>query len=161
MWHVSCRCYQTATDGLPAGGLTLERARRHTPRTVSSTWTARVSATVAALAVALVGLLPEGHIHTRGDRTQVHRHLIDPAPTHHHGGAIAHEGHHDHADARLLGHSFDSASRGFSIVSLAATPWFLMNSETDHARPTSGKTLLPTHDPPVRFTSSPAPPAVL
>ena len=141
--------------------LTSRRRAEHTRKTVPSSPAIRVSATVAALAVALLGLLPDGHVHTRGDRTEVHRHLIAPEPDHHHDGSIGHGGHHDHSDARLLSQAFDAGSRSVSIVSLAATSSFLVNPETGHARPTNGKTLLPTHDPPFRFTSSPAPPAVL
>ena len=115
---------------------------------------------MAAFAVALMGLLPDAHMHTGGDRRLVHRHVISDTAPHHHGTAVGHDAGHDHADARTLTSSFDLGGESARIGCLVDSPWYLADPGAAHARATSGKTLVPTHDPPLRFNSSPAPPAV-
>ena len=126
-----------------------------------SALTARIPAIAAAFAVVLMGLLPDAHLHTGGDRTLVHRHVISDTATHHHDSAVGHDAGHDHADARTLTASFDVGRQSARIGSPVVAPWFLADPGSAQAPPTNGETLLPTHDPPLRFTSSPAPPAVV
>ena len=128
---------------------------------MSCALTARIPAIVTAFAVVLMGLLPDAHLHTGGDRTRVHRHVISDTATHHHDSAVGHDAGHDHADARTLTASFDVGRQMARLGSLVVAPWFLAGPGSDQVKPTNGKTRLPTHDPPLRFTSSPAPPAVV
>ena len=153
--------YQTGRALRLCRELTLAREGRHTHDIVSLAWPARVPAIVAAFAVALMGLLPDAHVHTGGDRKVVHRHVISEAATHQHAQAIGHQSSHDHADAIMLTDFFDASRQGSSGAGIVATPWFLADAASADAQRVSGKTLLPTHDPPLRFMSSPAPPAVV
>jgi hypothetical protein len=130
---------------------------------VPSTPAFRVVSTVAALAVALTGLLPFEHIHAAEHRQVVHRHVIGDSAAHHdaldeHGSNIDHS---EHADARVV-----------SVWWLNWTAFSLAGPVPETAQPVAeprdrrtklmlGTTILPTHDPPIRFTSSPAPPAVV
>jgi hypothetical protein len=124
--------------------------------------TARVIATVAALAVALVGLLPSEHVHAAEDHPIVHRHVIADAGVHlddadhHHGASV---GHGDHARARLLTLSFLTTSPFAMVAPIAVTTAALIAPTTSQTRLPATGTLPPTHDPPLRFVSSPAPPA--
>lgn len=120
-----------------------------------------MSATLAAFAVLLGGLLPDAHLHASGDRTLVHRHAIDDGVRAHDDAAVGHEAGDNHADAHLLTDSYTAGSQLAGIASPVVVPWFLLDPCLARVKPISGKTLLPTHDPPFRFVSSPAPPALV
>lgn len=112
-----------------------------------------------------MGLLPEAHVHAAGDRPLVHRHLISETvahsdtAAHHHDSAVEHDGSHDHADARPLKASFNVGGHFAPFGPPATASWLTTAARQSRPSPLIGKTLLPTHDPPLRFTSSPAPPA--
>jgi len=119
-------------------------------------------ATVAAVAVALVGMLPSEHVHAADDQQIVHRHVIADAGTHHH-----HHTHPDHgasvvpsthAAARLLTAPFVTAAQFAMPAPVAVAAALVAPVITQKQFPPS-HILPPTHDPPIRFVSSPAPPA--
>jgi len=108
-------------------------------------------------------LLPFEHVHAEKHRQVVHRHVIGDDRPHHDGGDEHRSNINDseHADARIV-----------SVSWLTGIPFSLAGpitkttepvAEPSHSRTTLmlGTTILPTHDPPLRFTSSPAPPAVV
>ena len=148
-----------------AAGLTLSSTRRHTPDTVSPTLSTRIVAMMAALAVVLAGLLPVAHLHADDDHPVVHRHAVadgsdhpdDHADDHadDHGAGIDHP---DHTAARLLTPSYDLTVHVSIDVPPAVARW-LVTPEVAGAAPSLRTPFLPTHDPPLRFVSSPAPPA--
>lgn len=123
----------------------------------------RVVATAAALAVALVGLLPSEHVHADDHQQVVHRHVIGDGSTqleglHHHEAGVDQS---DHADARILSVSWVAASP-YSLAGLVpVTAQPFAEPRCSRATPILGRTIVPTHDPPLRFTSSPAPPSVV
>lgn len=141
--------------------MTLAVTPRHTPDCVLSNPIPRVAATAAALAVALVGLLPLAHLHADDHHQVVHRHAIGgELPHHDHGDAAGVTvDHADHSDAQALTQSYDAARQLVRIANPPASPWFLAGPGPSHLGRVRGQTLLPTHDPPYRFVSSPAPPA--
>ena len=148
-----------------AAGLTLSSTRRHTPDTVSPTLSTRIVAMMAALAVVLAGLLPVAHVHVEDDHQLVHQHAIADAPAHPGDHADDHADDHgtgfDHADhtaARLLIPAYDLTSH-MLVCGPAGIAHRAAKTEIARPAPALRTTLLPTHDPPLRFVSSPAPPA--
>lgn len=121
-------------------------------------------ATVAALAVAFVGVLPAEHVHADADHADglvVHRHVID-------GGSHDGSMHDDHAES--VDHD-DHASAHFLSATYVATSKFSAHQPPAHLTHLTHLTHplhqphvthllhpLPTHDPPLSFISSPAPP---
>lgn len=121
-------------------------------------------AIVAAVAVALAGLLPFAHLHAEEHDPVVHRHVIGGESSQHDDGAADHEAsvdHEDHSDAQILTLSYEVARLFAGIAFPVAAPWALTDSASAATKPVTRRTLLPTHDPPLRFVSSPAPPAVV
>lgn len=146
-----------------APGLTSARARRHTSDAVYSAPAFRVVATVTALAVALVGLLPFQHVHADDHQQVVHRHVIGDGSGHHDDfpDLKASADRSEHADARILTLSFETA-RSVCLTALGpVAALFADEAVATPPLPIVGTTILPTHDPPLRFVSSPAPPAVV
>lgn len=121
-------------------------------------------ATVAALAVALAGLLPSAHVHADDDHQIVHRHVMAGGSAHHDESAEHHDASVDHADhlsARLLTLSYDVTGQ-FALagrVEVATVSAVEQDPALDGLPPRT--TVLPTHDPPLRHVSSPAPPDFL
>jgi hypothetical protein len=130
---------------------------------VSPTRAPRIVSTVAALAVALAGLLPFAHVHAGEHHPVVHRHIIGDGAAHHHD-VEEHDSNIDqpeHADARIVSSSWLTAIT-FSLTAPASvTSPPLVQPQQGRVAPMLGTTLLPTHDPPLRYTSSPAPPALV
>ena len=122
----------------------------------------RAIATMAATAVAMVGLLPAAHVHDGDQHQVVHRHVIGDGSAHHDPSP-----HHaevdpaNHDDARVLTLSYETASPFSLTRHLAVTTLSFIEPRAAHETPIIRTTHLPTHDPPLRFTSSPAPPAVV
>jgi hypothetical protein len=121
---------------------------------------ARVIAGVAALAVALVGIAPTTHVHADDDHQIVHQHAIADGASHHDDSTDDHDGgveQPDHTAARILTLSFDVAAQvaAFGPPARVVAP---AAPVAERAAPRIPTTLLPTHDPPLRFVSSPAPP---
>jgi hypothetical protein len=114
---------------------------------------------MAALAVAAVGLLPSLHVHAHEDETVIHGHVIDGGSAHdeaeHHERSLDRD---DHLAARILPLYFETASAFSMIVTLAVATESIDITEPAVVRQRDRTTLLPTHDPPLRFVSSPAPP---
>lgn len=124
--------------------------------------TLRLVATAAALAVALAGLLPFEHVHADEHQQVVHRHVIAEGAGHHDDWHDDHTSvHSEHADARILTVSWVTTS-SFSFAGLIpVTALIFAEPRSTPSTLIVGTTILPTHDPPLRFTSSPAPPAVV
>lgn len=118
---------------------------------------------VAAVAVALAGLLPLAHLHADRDRPLVHRHLIGGDSHHQNDEADDHASfdHADHGDAQVLTLSYHHTRSYVGEGCPADVLRGLAGPPVTDAAPVSRRTLLPTHDPPLRFVSSPAPPAVV
>lgn len=118
---------------------------------------ARAVAGVAALAVSLIGVLPTAHVHADDDHQIVHQHAIadGPAQPDDHGAGIDHP---DHTAARLLTPSYDLTGHVSMYVPPAVARWLVSPAVVSTA-PSLRTPFLPTHDPPLRFVSSPAPPA--
>lgn len=132
----------------------------------------RAVATVAALAVALVGVLPAEHLHADADHADhadgpvVHRHVIDGGS--HHGSmrddraeSVDHD---DHASAHFLSATYVATSR-FSAYPVPPPAHLTHLTHPLHLSHlmhplhlTHPLHPLPTHDPPLSFISSPAPP---
>lgn len=146
-----------------AAGLTLSSTRRHTPDTVWPTLSTRIVAMMAALAVVLAGLLPVAHLHADDDHPVVHQHAIADGSDHpddhadDHGAGIDHP---DHTAARLLIPAYDLTSH-ILVGGPAGIAHRAAKTEVTRRAPALRNTLLPTHDPPLRFFSSPAPPALV
>ena len=138
--------------------------RQHTPETVSSHPTARIVAILAALAVVLAGLLPLAHLHADDGQSRVHRHFIDGGSHHHDDAAGDHPASLDHADhdaAKVLTLTYEHA-RQFALAGGPVVGSAIVTGPgSGRVTPPSRRTLLPTHDPPIRFVCSPAPPAVV
>jgi hypothetical protein len=129
----------------------------------------RSLAAAAALAVALGGLLPAPHLHTGQAGTLavtiVHAHAIaGPVASADHD-AEDHDhavlDHSDHAAARAITQSYHAAARFDLVVATEAARVFNQAHDANGVRCLSPTEIRPTHDPPLRFTSSPAPPAVV
>jgi hypothetical protein len=130
---------------------------------VSSTLYERPLSVLAVMAIAVTGLLPAPHLHAADGRATVHVH----------GGAASvphdvdtdHDDHHaldhgDHTAAQTLDRSYDFAARFVFSIVLTAEPAPAHAAFRGRTRLIRSD-ILPTHDPPIRFTSSPAPPAVV
>lgn len=122
---------------------------------------------MAAMAIVLAGLLPVAHVHDDDGHPLVHRHLIGGAVDHHDDEAedhhlnLDHANHDDHSAARLLTLAYEHA-RPFTVVGgPAAELVAVADLGSARVQVPDRRTLLPTHDPPLRFFSSPAPPAVV
>ncbi len=129
-----------------------------------SNQTRRVVATVAALAVALAGLLPVAHLHADDGHPLVHRHaLLGELPDHDAERGIGHVNvdESDHSDAGSLALSYELARQLVRLAAPAVAPWYFANAQPTGVATSTGQPSLSTHDPPLRFTSSPAPPAVV
>jgi hypothetical protein len=130
---------------------------------VSSTLYDRRLSVLAVALIAITGLLPAPHLHAADGRATVHVH----------GGAagVAHDvdadhddhlalDHGDHTAAQTLDPSYNVAARFVFSIALIAEP-----APADAALRVRTRLIrsdiLPTHDPPIRFTSSPAPPALV
>lgn len=127
--------------------------------------TCRPLSIVAAFAVAVSGLLPSPHVHSGHARTIIHVHVVTGLAAPHDGDAEDHDhvtlDHADHATARTIADSYDVAA-GF-VLAVATMPTSVPVGTSDAAafHHLNRTEILPTHDPPLRFTSSPAPPAVV
>jgi hypothetical protein len=130
---------------------------------VPSTLYDRPLSVLAVVVIAMTGLLPAPHLHGTEGHATVHvhgapavvAHDIDADHDHH----LAFD-HGDHTAAQTLDRSYNFATRFvFSVVFIAAP------APADAAVRVRTRLIrsdiLPTHDPPIRFTSSPAPPALV
>lgn len=123
----------------------------------------RLVALVAALGIALLGMLPAAHRHTDDGGATVHRHAMNLAGDHphHDNDEVGDEGRlapDHHAPAQLLPDEYLAAD-AFSMAGPTAAAF--ESAEPRAACLTRGSdrvNLLPTHDPPLRYFSSPAPP---
>ena len=115
------------------------------------------------MVIAMTGLLPAPHLHAGDGPATLHVHAGEAVVAHHTDHDDDHQrafDHGDHTAAQTVDHSYDFAARfAFSFVltdeplpaaAAVRVPTRLIRSQ-----------ILPTHDPPIRFTSSPAPPAVV
>lgn len=111
----------------------------------------------------LAGLLPDVHRHADDGHAVVHQHVIGGDEDHHDevatGGHIG-AGFADHTTAQFLTPSSELATPFAGIACPAGARPVVAPPTLDTPAPGSRRTLLPTHDPPLRFTSSPAPPAL-
>lgn len=131
---------------------------------MSSIRTSRAFAIAAAVVVALAGMLPFAHVHADDDHPVVHRHVIAGDHGHHDqvlsGEAIA-AGHTAHSDATFLTPSYERAREFAAVGDPADARWLVTPPASSVLAPAGRRTMLPTHDPPLRFVSSPAPPAAV
>ena len=114
-------------------------------------------------ALAITGFLPVPHLHAADGRATVHVHGDDAGAAHdvdtdHHDDRALDHG--DHTFAQTIDHSYDFAARFVFSIVLMAEPAPADAASGVRTRLTRSR-ILPTHDPPIRFTSSPAPPAVV
>jgi hypothetical protein len=130
---------------------------------VSSTQHDRRLSVLAVMVIAITGLLPAPHLHAADGHATVHVHGASAGTVHdidiEHDDHLALD-HSDHTAAQTLDHSYDFAARFVFSVVLIAEP-----APADAALRVRTRLIrsdiLPTHDPPIRFTSSPAPPALV
>lgn len=130
---------------------------------VSSTLSDRRLSVLAVMVIAMTGVLPAPHLHAADGHATVHVHGEDTGAAH--ASDTDHDDHHafDHADhsaAQTLDRAFDVAARFVISHVLIAEPAPAATAVGLRTR-LSRSHILPTHDPPIRFTSSPAPPAVV
>ena len=126
-------------------------------------------AIVATIAVAISGLLPAPHAHVDLIHSIVHTHGEANVVAPHHDADDHHDADHqdaafdhgDHAAAVTLLPSSDVAIRYVLSTSTIEKAIAITVATAASICELPGGTLLPTHDPPLRFTSSPAPPAVV
>ena len=115
---------------------------------------------MGALAMLMAGVLPSPHVHQQQNDAVIHRHLIDHDSVHH-DGEVHHEtslDHDSHVTARVLPLTY-YAGAPFSLrCSPAVTIVAADETASVIARLFNRVTILPTHDPPLRFICSPAPP---
>lgn len=132
---------------------------------VNSAIPSRSLAIVGALAVALSGLLPTPHAHLDRPDVIVHTHVVADAEGLHHADDADHDratlDHGDHATARTVVYSYDIATRFVLTIGTVAVAASAEVPASTGIRQPNRTTLLPTHDPPIRFTSSTAPPALV
>lgn len=124
----------------------------------------RLIALVAAFAVGVLGLLPAAHVHDEETGATVHRHATDLAGDHHDDGAAHHagvRGSEQHPQARHLPDEYLAAPGFWLDTPAVASVPFASPPVTRVTRRPARTTLLPTHDPPLRYFSSPAPPVSL
>lgn len=131
---------------------------------VISALTTRRLAVAAAIAVSLGGMLPSPHAHLDRERPIVHVHAVADSGISHHDAGAGHDhaafDHGDHVAAPRVIVAYDLATRFILNVTIAAAVAFEAPASGGMHQPRRA-TWLPTHDPPLRFTSSPAPPAVV
>ncbi len=121
--------------------------------------TKRFTATLAALAVALIGVLPAEHVHspeTPGiGESVIHRHVVEG----HSSAADSTFEHGDHGTARLLSPSFETsfkfAPQQLVVVSVVTVP----APDIKALKPSMRCGHLPIHSPPPRRLPARAPPA--
>lgn len=124
----------------------------------------RSLAAAAAMIVALGGLLPAPHLHAGHAGALVHVHQatgpVAPHAQHvdDHDHAVVTHG--DHADARAFVQSYSVTTRFDLKAATVATVMPLLAAIQVRSGQPNRRELLPTHDPPFRFTSAPAPPAL-
>jgi hypothetical protein len=94
----------------------------------------------------------------------VHRHVIGDAAGHH-DEAYAHDhaswDHEDHGEARILLASYVTVGAFALAAPMAVAVAVSAEPPRGRAIAVPGTIVLPTHDPPLRFISSPAPPSVV
>ena len=115
---------------------------------------------MAALAMLMVGVLPSVHVHQQASDTVIHRHLRDDDSAHHDNDAAHDEtrlDHDGHLTARILPLIYDAGAPFSLRWSPALTVVAAEETAAAMVRPANRATLLPTHDPPLRFICSPAP----
>lgn len=121
-------------------------------------------AVVAAIAVSLGGLLPAPHAHFDREVAIVHVHGGNDSGASHHDLGMSHDraafDHGDHSTAPLVVSSYEMTARFALTVTTVVTAASIVVPDPVGISQPSRAALLPTHDPPLRFTSSPAPPAV-
>ena len=130
---------------------------------MSSTLSNRLLSVLAVLVIPITGLLPAPHLHAADGHATVHVHGAPAGAAHDldtdHDRHLAFD-HGDHTAAQTLDRSYNSATRFVFAVVLIAEP-----APADTALRVRTRLIrsdiLPTHDPPIRFTSSPAPPALV
>ena len=115
------------------------------------------------MVIAMTGLLPAPHLHAAGGHATVHAHGGQTAAAH--ASDADRDDHHafDHADhtaAETFDRLYDVTARLVVFPVLIAEPAPAGTAFGVRTR-LSRSHILPTHDPPTRFTSSPAPPAVV
>ena len=109
----------------------------------------------------MVGVLPSVHVHQQESDTVIHRHVVDDDAEHrdedapHDETNLDHDG---HLTARILPLTYDAGAPFSLRYSPAPTVVAAEETITASVRPADRATLLPTHDPPLRFICSPAPP---
>ena len=131
---------------------------------VNSAAASRRLALVAAFAVAAAGLLPSPHAHVDRPDVIVHVHATADAALHHDDDADhdhATLDHGDHRHARPIVAAFDISNRFVLTVGAAAEAALLEVPVATRSHQPNRTAILPTHDPPLRFTSSPAPPTLV
>ncbi|MFA5911659.1 MAG: hypothetical protein WC815_23015 [Vicinamibacterales bacterium] len=130
-----------------------------------SALTSRRLTVVAAVAVALGGLLPAPHAHLDRQQAIVHVHAVADSGISHHDAGADHDhaalDHGDHVAAPTMVSAYDIATRFVLNVTTAADAVAVEAPAPSGMRQPRRAAVLPTHDPPLRFTSSPAPPAVV
>jgi hypothetical protein len=105
-------------------------------------------------------LLPLAHVHAAGHHPVMHRHIIGDATAHRHD-VDEHDANieqAEHGDARIVSVSWRTTI-AFSLAGLVPVTAQPLTASRPSRRLLLGTTVLPTHDPPLRYTSSPAPPA--
>lgn len=116
--------------------------------------------------MAALGLLPDAHVHAHDDDTVVHRHVIaggadqqdedsDHEDVDRHHTSLDHDG---HLQAHMLSVAYEVSVSFSMTASPAVTTRADAGTDPPIAHQPDRARLLPTHDPPLRFSSSPAPP---
>ena len=115
------------------------------------------------MVLAITGLLPGPHLHAADGHATVHVHGSEAGVAgdieSHHDDHRAFD-HDDHTAAQALDRSYDFAARFVFSIVLTAEPAPADAALRVRTRLIRSR-ILPTHDPPIRFTSSPAPPALV
>ncbi|MEO8682532.1 MAG: hypothetical protein ABI665_26020 [Vicinamibacterales bacterium] len=92
-------------------------------------------------------------------------HAIDDSVSHHDDDADHDRSmlldHGDHRTARTLVQTYDSVAAFVLSVAVASLAISADEPVSQGIRQPNRAALLPTHDPPLKFTSSPAPPAIV
>jgi len=113
------------------------------------------------MVIAITGLLPAPHVHAAYGHATVHVHGGQAGVAH----DIDHDDHRafdhgDHSAAQTLDRWYDFAARFAFTIVLVAEPAPADAALRVRTRLVRSR-ILPTHDPPLRFTSSPAPPPLV
>ncbi len=121
--------------------------------------TKRVTAMLAALAVALLGVLPAEHVHAPeapgAGESVIHRHVVEA----HSSSADSVLGHGDHATARVLSPGFETSSKFAPQQPVAVSAMTVPAPPIEGQQPSMRSGLLPAHSPPPRRLPARAPPA--